>query len=80
MEENKIDELVELDEYIIPFKLEGNFKLKISKDLDLDDVLKNVNTNDLLNTAESVELIIYPERAELVVDSNVTIIKKNVTK
>lgn len=66
-----------MNEYIVPFKVEGNFLVKAENEEQLKELLDLTLVGELMATAENIQLTAYPERAELIEDNNTTIKKKN---
>ncbi len=56
----------EIREYIVPFKVEGEFRLRAKDIADLKKKMDAMFIGDLMNTSENIKLTAYPDKAEKV--------------
>ena len=56
----------EVKEYIVPFKVEGEFRVRARDISDLKKKMDAMFIGDLMNTSENVQLTAYHDRAEKV--------------
>ena len=56
----------EIKEYLIPFKVEGEFRIRAKDISDLKKKMDNMLIGDLMETSENIELKAYPDRAKKV--------------
>ena len=55
-----------IKEYIVPFNVEGQFRLRAKNIADLKKKMDGMMIGDLMSTSENIELKAYPDRAEKV--------------
>jgi len=69
-----------MNEYIVPFKVDGNFIIKAKDEDDLKLIMDKMLIGELMETSENIQLTAYPERAELIEEIKTTIKKKTKKK
>lgn len=66
----------DIKEYIVPFKVEGEFRLRAKDISELKIEMDSMMIGDLMATSENIQLTAYPERAELVASIKEKIVEK----
>lgn len=59
-----------MKEYIVPFKVEGEFRLRAKNIADLKVKMDSMFIGDLMATSENIKLTGYPDKAEMIKEIN----------